>query len=641
MSLSSPKLIPVLLIPLFLTGCQLSTNSAPAGNVQSAALSGRVFGGQQPIATSSIKIYTFGSTGYGSAGSPLASTNTDANGFFQFANGAYTCTPDQPVYITASGGNPGAGNNNDAVMAVAIGNCSTAPNVRVVINEVTTVATAFALAQFYNTANMGTSPSNAEYFGGPIVNSKGLVMAANYTVPTLVNLGQGQVNPNTSVITIEGAKINSIANTLAACINSTGSTSTTETTTACGKLYSYTKASYATRPADTLQAAISMALNPRNNISNLYALAPSGSPFTGLSAAPNDGTIGVSYTAPSSSNIKLAVNTGTNADLAIDANGKVWFPSNASTTTSGVASFDPTINAFTLVSNVNLSQPQNLAITTATPNVVLVTDRASGNLVRFTTGSNAQTFNTLANAKLGAIALDTTGSVYVTYDNTQTAGHFIAKNSATTFTSFSGTTYASTSIASSSTAGNLYTAATSGTQSYLEQVNGGTNSVFATAAATGISGQVVQINKSGAATQLFWTVPSTSNFCMAGPISGCSAAGNLSVPEDVAVDGLGNVIVANSGRGQVSRLVNPNVTNPAHESFIHDSTNGNTMSVPYGIGVDASGNIWAINAGCTTTSCSPGPAVLSEIVGAAGPTITPIAAQIANGVNTIGTLPRN
>ena len=46
------------------------------------------------------------------------------------------------------------------------------------------------------------------------------------------------------------------------------------------------------------------------------------------------------------------------------------------------------------------------------------------------------------------------------------------------------------------------------------------------------------------------------------------------------------------------------------------------------------------NAGCNTTGCTPGNFTLTEIVGAAGPTITPVSAQITGG-NLVGTRPPN
>ena len=72
--------------------------------------------------------------------------------------------------------------------------------------------------------------------------------------------------------------------------------------------------------------------------------------------------------------------------------------------------------------------------------------------------------------------------------------------------------------------------------------------------------------------------------------------------------------------------------------YTHDSSNGSTLTAPAGIAIDNSGNVWVSNAGCTTTGCTPGSFVLSEIIGAASPTITPISAQITGG-NLAGTEP--
>jgi hypothetical protein len=61
-----------------------------------------------------------------------------------------------------------------------------------------------------------------------------------------------------------------------------------------------------------------------------------------------------------------------------------------------------------------------------------------------------------------------------------------------------------------------------------------------------------------------------------------------------------------------------------------------TYNGPVGIGIDASGNVWLGN----NTAAPSG--FITEIVGAAGPTITPYAANLpatANGANTIGNRP--
>ena len=157
-------------------------------------------------------------------------------------------------------------------------------------------------------------------------------MGNSATIPTIVFNAIGAANQTVTngsgtTYTVEWQKINTMANILVACVNTSGSTSTTETTTTCGKLFNDTQNGAAARPSDTLQAAVQMALHPTSNVTALYNLittTPAFTPF--LTAPPNDWTIGVSYT---TSALGLGVNTGTLSTLDIDASGRVWFPSNA------------------------------------------------------------------------------------------------------------------------------------------------------------------------------------------------------------------------------------------------------------------------------------------------------------------------
>jgi hypothetical protein len=66
------------------------------------------------------------------------------------------------------------------------------------------------------------------------------------------------------------------------------------------------------------------------------------------------------------------------------------------------------------------------------------------------------------------------------------------------------------------------------------------------------------------------------------------------------------------------------------------------MTSPYAVAIDGSGNIWFANASCITTGtkeCTPTSFTLSEIIGAAGPTITPLSAQMVGNGSLVGTRP--
>ena len=124
-------------------------------------------------------------------------------------------------------------------------------------------------------------------------------------------------------------EINTLANILAACVNSTGPSSTQ-----CTTLFS-NAASSAFVTTDTATAALNIAHNPGPNstvVGNLFGLQTAHSPFqSGLTSAPNDFTIAISYTGG-----------GLNSPvpLAIDASGDVWVGNTASGANT-VSEFSP------------------------------------------------------------------------------------------------------------------------------------------------------------------------------------------------------------------------------------------------------------------------------------------------------------
>ena len=155
-----------------------------------------------------------GTSGYGSTGIVLASTLTDSNGNFSFAPGAYSCPQSNTqVYLMGIGGNAGAGNNGSAVEAAALGDCATAKNGFVVMNEVTTAAAAFVLSHFFSTTLGGANGAN-DWFGGPsttsggtTVYSQGLVMGDDVTIPTIISNASGAPNQNHTGFVVESAKM--------------------------------------------------------------------------------------------------------------------------------------------------------------------------------------------------------------------------------------------------------------------------------------------------------------------------------------------------------------------------------------------------------------------------------------------------
>jgi len=644
---------------LLLTGCGVDQMSTITPDVESPGVVGRMMGGQQPVAGATISIYAVGTSGYGSGGAVLSSTTTDSNGNFSLP--AYTCPQSNtPVYLLGIGGNAGAGNNSSAVLGAGLGSCAGAQKSFVVLNEVTTTALAFSMAHFFSTTLGGANAAN-DLFGGPsstsggtIQYSNGVQMAMNNTIPTIVSNAFGGPITDASGFTVEWQKILTIADILANCVNSAGSPNTTETKTNCGKLFHYTQNGAATRPSDTLQAAVQMALYPTTQVTNLYALVPTTPAFPGyLTTQPNDWSIAVGYT---SSTVGLAVNSGTLSTLDIDSTGRIWFPSNA-TGQVGVAYFDPSNRTFNGPYNTtSLTHPQQVAIDAN--GYVWVNDSASPTVAGYLTTGPATTEtvslpNTLSNT------LTVGGDDRINVGITAGAKYEVANISAdrTGYSILSGVSfvYPTQSMAGDISDGDAVTITdpTTTTMRNYYVTSGGTSTDIVNSNQD--SGQVIYTGNddisvrsySGSGTGAY------DGLCVYSSSTCYSFRGALTVAgQGIAIDGGKQLWVAGSANGSVLQVpvsspgnsggtvyLNSNgVANIPGNELLHGTGQGGTATAPYGIGIDASGNVWMTNAGCTTTNCTPGNFTLTEIVGAGYPTITPVSAQITSG-NLVGTEP--
>lgn len=645
---------------LLLTGCGIDQLAGPASNVQSPAISGRAYGGQQPISGATIEVVSFGTSGYGSPGTVLATATTDSMGNFSFPQGAYTCPQSNtPMYLLGIGGNPGTGSNNpSAVTGAALGTCSYAQSSTVVMNEVTTAALAFTFAHYF-TPTIGGTPGTSDAFGAPsttsgstVQYSQGLMMAINYTIPAIVETpigGPPQPGPG---VTLESSKIFTIADVLAACINSVPTKAGAFTT--CAKLYTDTTPSGGTAPTDTLQAAVEMALNPSLNVAKLYALIGTTPPFPDLAAAPNDWTIGISYTTAS---LGLAVDTGTTSTLDIDSSGRIWFPSNLSTAT-GVAYFDQTTRTFSGPFNsTGLVHPQQVAIDAN--GYVWANDSASATIAGYLTTSPSVTESVaLPNVFSNSLTIGGDDQVNVGVTNNNT-GKFSLANVSADRSSISAEpsisfVYPVTSMAGDPSDGDAVTitdATTTTMRSYY---------VTSAPAATDIknanddSGQVIYTGNDDLSIRSYTSGGTDDGMCIYSVATCYTFTGaRQNADQGIAIDGNSGLWVAESlDAGILYIPVNTPTntdgavylgsagTNIPVKEYLHGSTQGGTLTTPYGIGVDQSGNVWVSNAGCTTSDCVPGSFTLTEIVGAAAPTITPVSAQITNG-DLVGTEPTN
>jgi hypothetical protein len=296
--------------------------------------SGTVFSGTLPVNGAQVQMYAAGQTGYGSSATALLTTamKTDASGAFTLV---YNCpaSPGDLVYLVATGGSTGSGGSNSSLaLMAALGSCtSLTPTTKVVVNEVTTVASVYALSPFMTGAtNVGAAASAASYQG---------LTNAFKTVGNLVDLTSGKALDHTPAYstnlagdpnilnnsTVPQSRINTLANALNACAaNGSG----------CSSLFSAATPTSGTAPSDTLQAILNIAQNPGTNASMVFNVA-SVSPFTPvLSAAPKDWTLALTFTGGGlgfAPGVQVPFADGTNnkgqflnTAMTIDATGNIW-----------------------------------------------------------------------------------------------------------------------------------------------------------------------------------------------------------------------------------------------------------------------------------------------------------------------------
>jgi hypothetical protein len=284
-----------LLLSVGLAGCGLGGGTDPgtpvSANAGRGAISGTVFGGQQPISGSAINLYAAGKTGTGSAPRTMLSQPvvSGADGSFSIS-GLYSCQAGDQVYLVATGGDAGAGPNAAISLMAALGPCAAllanANTTFIEVNEVTTVGSVYALAAYMITApNVGSEPStvSTDTLAADFANTK-----------TLVDTGTGAaLTISTGNGIVPQATIDSLANSIAACINS--GTTDSPATTACTNLFSDTTVNGVT-PTNTLQAALNVAQNPTSNVKAIFDLAGSKPPFEPtLTGAPSSWVITVAH----------------------------------------------------------------------------------------------------------------------------------------------------------------------------------------------------------------------------------------------------------------------------------------------------------------------------------------------------------
>jgi len=321
-------------------------------NSTGPSLQGAVQAGSLLVANAKVGLYAAGTSGYGSASTLVsppgqnAFAATDKNGNFTISAG-YSCpSSNSQMYLVAIGGQPGGRTQNpNLAFMTALGPCAALGSSPVVINEVTTVASAWALAPF--AANPLKTGSNSYLnIGTSGGNTVGLANAFG-AVNNLVNIATGQAlfTVPAGNSTVPYAEINSIADTLNACAVTAGGQANDGSV--CGSLFVYAnpytnfvgETLYSGIPTDTLQAAFEIAQNPDFNDPGpdnlvaaingkaLFPYATLASPFQPiLSSLPYDYSISLNFSGNGLSN------TGGASHIALDNAGDVWVANTTAST---------------------------------------------------------------------------------------------------------------------------------------------------------------------------------------------------------------------------------------------------------------------------------------------------------------------
>ena len=598
------------LFTVLLTGCGNGLQSTSPTAVAGKAFRGTVYGGQQPVGLSQIQMFAISSSGYASASTSLLSqpVMTDASGNFSIT-GDYTCpSATTIVYLVVTGGNPGlaAGTNNAALAEMGLlGACGQlGPGTFVSVNELTSVAAIYALQPFLTDyAHIGSSPTNVQGLNFAVFTSFSLVDIAGH--PSGL---PGAVMPS--------ALLNLLADIISACVNSSGSLLAG---TPCGRLFTAAAPAGGAVPTDTLTALLDIARNPGHNASALFATIPPNAPYQpSLAAAPADFSLAINFVQPG---------FRTPQDLAVDPQGTVWVvgspgtAANGSSTLSslGVAGFGTSyVQTGHNFGNLAIDPSGNLWLTdTANSQVIELT--AAGKRVSpfaFTGGGITGP---------GPIAFDPAGNAWVSNDSA-TVSELSPSGTALSPAAGYPTGAANGPVAlaidaqsnvwSTDSAGNAVTKLSSAGKPVNGSpfTGGGLSSPFGLA--FDASGNAFVANRNAA---------SLTRFAASGtpPATTTDTGLGLAGPVAVAVDGQGAVWVVNVNSGTLSVL--------GGSSGVASSTSAGYASAfltnPYKLAIDGAGNVWVTNLGSPVA----GSGIVTQIVGAAAPVVTPLAAAVQTG----------
>jgi len=610
--------------------------------VPGTPIAGTVHGGQQAVTGSHVYLMQASTVNYNNAAISLLTSGdgTDSNGTYVLTGpggsfsltGKYACVPNTQVFIVALGGNPGlaAGTNNASLSLMAnLGNCPASgtlaaqvPNVS--LNEVTTVASVYAIAGFMTgTFQVSSSPTALAATGlaNAFTTTGNLANIANGSAYTKTHAGNG---------TVPQALINTLANIIAACINSngavtdaSGSGATATAATPCYTLFNNAK-NGTINPTDTVSALLNIAHNPAANTATLFGLSTSTAPFQpSLATTPKDLTLSVVFAVPGMGN--PTANDTHPHNVAVDAAGNIW-SANDLNNTLGEAS---TLGApLATISGNGMNAPGSVAFDTS--GQIYVANTAASTVSVFTAAGAPRTLLPVLTAGLHPrdTAIDASNNVWITNSSAASVSKFNRLGVAAANSPFTGNGLTTPAGIAVDLNGDIWIADT-GSREIVAFTNSGatlSGSPFI------LSNQVVPFGIAADSLQDIWSTDQSTGIFVTNnagsPIPLDPFYGNSSSSNAVALDGAGQAWITDRNLPYLNELQ----ATGAILSGLNGYTTGNLAADS--IAVDGSGNIWFTPVNASTLAADN---TIHEMIGAAAPVVTPIAAGLAN--NTLATRP--
>ena len=657
-----------------LAACGGATDS-PA-EAKTVTLNGVVHGGQAPLTGSLVYLYQ---AAIGNTTQAVANTTTDSTGAFSLkfncsgAAGAQgssgVAASDGQMYIVTYAGNPGGApgtNNTAAVMTAALGTCSSLP-AKVVVNEVTTAAAAYALSGYWYVD--GVYPNIAASFGVPASDStnRAAFLTAMKTATVLADNNTGLIPASAdanSYVADSQQKLYSLANALAACINTTSSSSNQ-----CAMLFACATpgASYdssanscsggtGTVPSNTLGAALNVVRNAGTvAAAGIYNVPSQNAVFSpGLASAPKDWTLALHFKGNGMQDVR---------GIAIDLGGKIWV-GNSGGDNAVVSRFAADGTAIDQIYRYpqNKGNVQEIALDLAGNAYYL--SPGYGYVYKLSADGTLQAgwVPSYLNQSLG-LAIRPDGTVFVTVQRNDTSSgasrqpSYVVRldnNLQSQGNNAYSAAYWPRGIAfDGGQDQKLWVASSKGTPAqntdtgaYIRDQDG--NIVFygacVEASAIGSDGQsqTDQIyntqrypNASPVSPQELaidglgnvWAttdypslikIDSNGNYLNGNGTGG----GGLNKPAKMAIDGNNTVWITNYDGNSVSQFSND--IKPLSPTGDGGGFQYGKLSQPYGIAIDPAGNVWVSNAGSSS---------ITKLIGAAAPTRVPLVAQVSTAQN--------